>query len=251
MTKVPDGIQLHYARESVALMLWFMRRKVSEGVPFRAALADYADIYRKTSFFDLKDPEGNKRRRPEWEALVARLESAFRAPGGELDALALLDPHLKERVVRGLPLVDYQDHADFGCFYYAAMGDVIDLHFTNTLLPASPFRDPARLSRDLLALVADVRKKHPAATHIKCGSWLNAFPPFRALFPEGWKDSGEPKSFNSLGWWGQFARHDGDFHANNADRFRATGEFPYRCTFHQCRVAELEGHLRLAAAARN
>ncbi|MBI5201906.1 MAG: hypothetical protein HY925_10000 [Elusimicrobia bacterium] len=247
--KVPDSIQLNYARESVRLMLWFMKRKTKEGVPFRTALTDYADIYRKTSFFDLTNPDENKRRRPQWDELVARLEAVFPHLEGELSVLALLDPFLKERVVRGLPLVDYQAHADFGCFYYAPMNEVIDLHFTNTLLPASPFKDTAALVRDLASLVADVRAKHPSATHIKCGSWLNAFPPFRALFPGGWKDSGEPKSYNSLGWWGQFARHDGDFHAKNAEKFRSTGEFPYRCTFHKCSLAELEAFLKAGARA--
>lgn len=251
----PKRIQISYVRGIVGLMLWYMHRVMSVGrIPFATALADYADIYRKTAFFNLEDTAETARLRPQWLAACERLEAVFAAnlaaqgSSGPVEeqCLALLWPHLEERIDRGFPLVEYADKATFGCFYCRVDGPVVDLHFTNTVMPAAPFSAPADLARDLHALARHCRQMYPEATQIKCGSWLNAYPPFRRLFPASWKDSGEPKSYNSLGWWGQFLRHDGDFHVRSAEQFRQTGEFPYKCTFHQCALVDLEAHLREA-----
>lgn len=248
----PKVVQIRYIREIVKLMLGFMYRLQTEkGVPFSVALADYADIYRKTAFCNLKDESERQRLRPRWEECAAKLEGIFVAhlsrgrPAIEVEekGLELLWPHLLERIERGLPLVEYNRAAEYGCFYYHHADSVIDLHFTNTVMPQAPFRDPAARARELHALVRDCVRRHPGASRIKSGTWLNAYPPFRRLFPGSWQDSGEPKRYNSLGWWGQFVNHEGDIHARNAAKFRATGEFPYRGTFHHCETRALEEHL--------
>ena len=248
----PRHVQVSYITEIVKLMLWFMHRlMVEKKIEFAAALADYVDIYRKTSYFRLGDPEETQRRRPAWSRCAADLEEVFSrhlACGSppsrvEEEGLALLWPHLSERIDLGLPLVEYRRDASFGCFYYYVTGPVVDLHFTNTIMLAAPFKEPLQRARELYELVTHCRRRYREAEWIKCGTWLNAYAPFRSLFPESWKDTGEPKSYNSLGWWGQFVDHAGDIHTRNVQRFRATGEFPYPCTFHRCALSDLAAFL--------
>lgn len=248
----PKHVQLRYIREVVKIMLWFMYRLATErNIPFSLALTDYVDIYRKTSFFNLNDDSETQRLKPQWDDCSAHLEKMFTnhmssgdpSTRVEEDGLQILWPHLVERIDRGLPLVEYRGQAMFGCFYYHLTGSVVDLHFTNTIIPKAPLHDPNGRARELYGLVRLCRQEHPEAMQIKCGTWMNQYPPFRRLFPPCWKDSGETKSYNSLGWWGQFVNHKGDIHAPNVAQFRTTGEFPYRCTFHHCEIQALEDYL--------
>ena len=248
----PKQVQLRYIREIVMLMLWFMYRLVSEkNIPFSVALTDYVDIYRKTAFFNLADDSDTQRLRPQWDECSARLGKSFAshisvgspATQVEEEGLQLLWPHLVERIDRGLPLVEYRRDAMFGCFYYHVTKSVADLHFTNTIMPEAPLSDLAGRTRELYRLVLHCRQEHPETAQIKCGTWMNQYPPFRRLFPLSWKDSGERKSYNSLGWWGQFVNHEGDIQGHNVAQFRATGNFPYQCTFHRCETKILEDYL--------
>jgi len=245
-------IQLNYASEVVKLMLGHMYRLISEkGVTFAAALTDHADIYRKTSLFNLSDPSETERFKPRWERCVEELASVFddclkQGTGAarlEEEAQALLMPYLIERVDLGLPIVDYRQETSHGCFFYASMAEVIDLHFINGVMPESPFNRLGDRVQELLGLLDNCSKKHPRIDLIQFGSWLNDHPSYRILFPASWKNTGEAKSYNSLAWWGQFMDRRGDIHAGNAARFRETGEFPYRCTFHACRIQDLKDHL--------
>jgi hypothetical protein len=252
----PKAVQVRYIREIVKLMLGFMYRLLSEqNIPFSIALTDYVDIYRKTAFYNLTDASETQQLRPGWDECAIHLEKLFaghlsqghRAVHVEEEGLQLLWPHLSERIERDLPLVEYRREAAFGCFYYHGSNAVIDLHFTNAVMPQAPFKDPSARALELYALVRDCARTHPEAALIKSGTWLNEYPPFRGLFPEAWKDSGERKSYNSLGWWGQFVNHEGDIHARNVRTYRASGEFPYRGVVHQCETQALQDHLRRLA----
>jgi len=248
----PKLVQLNYIREIVKLMLSFMYRLASvKRIAFPVLLADYVDIYRKTSFFNLTDEAETQRLKPAWIDCSAKLENVFArhlsrgAPSADLEeaGIQVLWPSLVERIDRGLPLVEYRREASFGCFYYHVTDGVLDLHFTNAVMPDAPFKSLAGRARELYELVRHCGKHHPEATHIKSGTWLNDYPPFRSLFPPNWRDIGEPKSYNSLGWWGQFVNHKGDIHEPHAEQFRAKGTFPHPCTFHQCERATLEAFL--------
>lgn len=252
MDMPPRQIQVNYIREIVKLMLWYMSRLASEqGVSFSVALTDYVDIYRKTSFFNLNDAAETERLKPLWAQCAGQLGVVFEdrldrmEPSDVLEeeGLGVLWPSLAERIERGLPLVEYRVAAAFGCFYYHLNGTAVDLHFTNTLMPASPLKDFLGRAGELYELVRHCRLTHPEAVEIKCGTWLNEFLPFRRLFPADWKDTGEQKMYNSLGWWGQFVNHEGGINRRKAAQFRATGSFPYQCTFHQCEIKSLEDHL--------
>ena len=245
-------IQLNYASEVVKLMLGHMYRIISrKGIPFATALTDHADIYRKTSLFNLTDLEETQRSRPRWDQCVRELETVFDkcleqgtdAACLEKQAQAVLMPFLAERVDHGLPIVDYRQETSHGCFFYAPMDKVIDLHFTNKVMTESPFNRLGDRVQELLELLDNCSREYPRIDKIQFGSWLNDHPSYRRLFPASWKNTGETKSYNSFAWWGQFMARRGDIHAGNASRFRETGEFPYRCTFHACRIQDLKEHL--------
>lgn len=234
-------------------MLWYMYQLMSnQHIAFSAALTDYVDIYRKTSFYNLNDASETQRLRPLWREYAAQLEAIFKQhlsdarPVAEIEELGirLLWSYLVERIDRGLPLVEYRQSTTFGCFFYKVESAVIDLHFVNKVMPESPFEQPLDRAREMYQLLEYCLSNYPQVRQIKCGSWLNDYLPFRRLFPSTWQDSGERRSFNSLGWWGQFVNHYGDIHAHNAKQFRDTGNFPYQCTYHQCEIDDLRRHLR-------
>jgi len=253
----PKEVQLNYIKGTVPLMLWYMRKvMVGQGVPFSLALSDYVDIYRKTSLFNLHDPSKTESLRPKWLDMVACLEEIFTRNLSEQkhpyeleqQSLELLWPFLAERIDMGLPLVEFMEETSFGCFFYIFEDSAIDLHFVNKVLPESPFRNSADRVGELHRLVEHCQRVRPDLSRIKFGSWLNDYTPFSNLFPSTWQDTGEGKKFNSIGWWGQFVRHDGGFHSSNGEKFRATGEFPYQFSFHQWELGELKEHLRAMLA---
>ena len=245
-------IQLNYASEVVKLMLGHMYRLISDkGLTFSTALTEHTDIYRKTSFFNLTDPDKTKQSKPHWELFVEELASVFdrclkqgvNTTLLENEAHNLLMPFLTERLDHGIPIVDYRQKTSHGCFFYSPMTDIIDLHFINNVMPESPFNRLEDRAQELIGLLDNCSKKHPDIYSIQFGSWLNDHPSYRRLFPRNWQDTGETKSYNSLAWWGQFMDRRGDIHAGNAASFRETGVFPYRCSFHACRIPELKNHL--------
>jgi len=245
-------VQLEYVKGMVPLMLWYMRLVMGRWqIPFSLALTDYVDIYRKTSYFNLNDASETCANRSAWETLVGKMEAALHDcfSGGnattymEQKGLELLWPSLSERIERGLPLVEFRDETSFGCFFYILEDEAVDLHFVNKVMPESPFKNPLDRARELLRLVEHCQEIRPDLQRIKFGSWLNAYAPFNRLFPPVFKDTGERKKYNSIGWWGQFVSHRGDFHSLNAAKFRANGDFPYQFTFNQWELADLKKHL--------
>jgi len=249
----PKDVQVHYVGEIVKLMLWYMYQLMSNlQISFSVVLTDYVDIYRKTSFFNLNDASETQRLKPKWSECAAKLNAIFemhlsnKRPAAELEqqGLRLLWPYLVERVERGLPLVEYRENTTFGCFFYNLNDRVIDLHFVNKIMPEAPFTKLLGRAAELYKLLLHCKEDRPQIQKIKCGSWLNDYPPFCKLFPSTWQDSGERRSYNSLGWWGQFVNHYGDIHAHNAKQFRDTSNFPYQCTYHQCEIDDLRRHLR-------
>lgn len=233
-------------------MFWYMARLMTQqGTPFLVALTDVVDIYRKTSFYHLNDPSKTQQLKPAWQEVVLQLEALFQrhlrdnrpASIVATEATEFLWLHLMQRIDQALPIIEYRADTTFGCFFYNVQGRIIDLHFVNKVMPESPFAKLEDRARELLQLLRYCSEQDKHLSHLKFGSWLNDYPPFRRLFPASWRDSGEKKKYNSLAWWGQFMDHRGGFHAHNANRFRETGDFPYQCTFHQCDIKDLELHL--------
>ena len=248
----PREVQVSYVSEIVKLMLRHMYRLMSQqDMAFSTAIADYADIYRKTSYFNLNDPVESQKLRPQWNECAAELEALFgrcladRKPAEELETqgLELLRPSLTQRIDQGLPIVDYRQETSHGCFFYAVTDTAIDLHFVNRIMPESPFKNPVDRVRELHDLLQHCAERYPHLEQLQFGSWLNDYPSYRHLFPSSWRDTGERKSYNSFAWWGQFMNRWGDIHVHNARHFRETGEFPYQCTFHDCPTQDLKEHL--------
>ena len=245
-------VQLEYIKGMVPLMLWYMRLVMGQGqIPFSLALTDYVDIYRKTSYFNLNDANETSLNRPEWNTIVGKLEALLQGYSSgdspttkmEQKGLELLWPSLVERIDRGLPLVEFKDETSFGCFFYILEDEAVDLHFVNKVMPESPFKNLLDRASELLRLVEHCQDIRPDLLRIKFGSWLNGYAPFSRLFPPVFEDTGERKKYNSIGWWGQFVGHRGDFHSLNGDKFRANGDFPYQFTFNQWELADLKKHL--------
>lgn len=233
------------------MLLHIHRLMAQTSIDFSEALQNHADVYRKTSFYNLKDPSMTRELRPDWDRCAAQLASIMErslyhksSPSEAEDAgFALLEPYLNERIERGLPIIDYRQTTSFGCFFYETQASVLDLHFINRVMPASPFANIHERVIELTGLLSHCLQTNPNLKTIKFGSWLNDYPPYRKLFPASWHDSGERKKYNSFAWWGQFMNRQGDIHASNAEVFRETGNFPYQCTFHQCTIQDLQLHL--------
>lgn len=233
-------------------MLFYMHQLMAQGrAGFQDALHNHADIYRKTSFYHLEDPSMTSKLKPEWDRCTEHLAGLFRKsverskPSSETEdeGFEILKPYLEQRIKRALPIVDYRQSTSFGCFFYESEKSVLDLHFINSVMPDSPFENILDRAKELSKLLHHCSEVSPELRTIKFGSWLNDYPPYRQLFPTSWHDSGERKKYNSFAWWGQFMNRKGDIHSANATNFRETGIFPYRCTFHECTIRELQLHL--------
>lgn len=235
-------IRRNYDRECVKLKIWYVHHLLqTEQRPFEELIAGRADIYRRTHLWDGKRHPANGHADPEWNALVEGLKDLFRrhrddetTQALEDAAYALLLPAMEKRLAgeRGGDLWEGAGQiippTPYGCFSRDYAEDRVHIHFTNVLQPRSPFWDMPALTRSLLKLLDDLERDRPDIRLVQCGSWINNFPPFRSLFPPEWRDDGKRYTPGyTYGWWGQFMTHTGDFHYRNAERFRATGEFPY------------------------
>ena len=233
------------------MLLHIHRLMARTNIDFMEALQNHSDVYRKTSFYNLEDPSMTRELKPDWYRCAAQLASimdrSVHRKSSPLEAedacFDLLAPYLNERIESGLPIVDYLQNTSFGCFFYEAQASAINLHFINHVMPVSPFANIHERVLELTELLSHCNQIYPNLKTIKFGSWLNDYPPYQKLFPETWRDSGERKKYNSFAWWGQFMNRQGDIHASNSAAFRETGNFPYRCTFHQCTIQDLQLHL--------
>ncbi len=235
-------IRRNYDRECVKLKIWYVHRLLrTERRPFAELITTRVDIYRRTHLWDGKRHPAQGHPDPEWDALVAQLQALFDQHAADATtqaleeaAYALLLPAMEQRLAgerdgdlwkgagQEIPPTPYS------CFSRDYADDRVHLHFTNFLQPKSPFWDMPALARALLKLLDDLERDRPDIRRVQCGSWINGFPPFRSLFPPEWRDDGRRYTPGyTYGWWGQFMTHTGDFHYPNAEKFRATGAFPY------------------------
>ena len=142
---------------------------------------------------------------------------------------------------------NHGDASPFCGFTFDVDGERLQLHFTNTFDPDSPFRHPQALHHGLARLLERARTRHPKVSKVVCGTWLNSLPPFLSLFPSAWRTSAEtaPPAGHG-GWWGQFTDRTGNLHRGNAEHLRRTGSF--RHPFLRCSCT-LKGLRRYLAAS--
>ncbi len=251
-------IRRNYDRECVKLKIWYVHRLLqTEQRRFEELITTRVDIYRRTHLWDGKRHPAQGHPDPEWNDLVDRLQELFQnhradetTQALEEAAYALLLPAMEQRLAgerkgnlwegagQVIPPTPY------GSFSRDYAEDRVYIHFTNMVQPKSPFWDMPTLTRYLLKLLDDLEHDRPDIQIVQCGSWINNFPPFAALFPPEWHENSRVSGpAFTYGWWGQFMTHTGDFHYGNAKRFRATGEFPYTCISCSADRDSVRGHV--------
>ncbi len=259
-----------------------LERGEIRGEDVARALCTRVDLYRMTDFWDGRSGSSDGVSDPGWMRMVEEMAGWVRsAPSGgtgelERRVLGYLEPTLEARLPKdvGPPPV-----RAFGCWTYdvgwAGLGDrpgVLGkignwahlaavarkglrlparapenavLHIMNVMVPRSPFDDLPRLGLTLRRLIGEIRAKHPEVRELWCNTWLNEHPKFHELFPEVWFRQGRvspPGNFRN--WWGQFARRDGDFNEELAERFRQSGGvFPFRALLCHAGLEAIDGHL--------
>ena len=139
---------------------------------------------------------------------------------------------------------NHTDATPFGGFTHDIDGERLQLHFTNTFDPDSPFRHVPRVRAGLARLLEEVRTHHPGVSRVVCGTWLNSLTPFSGMFPAAWRANAETAlPAGHGGWWGQFTDRAGDLHRANAEHLRRTGDFRYPYRRCSCALDELRRHL--------
>lgn len=246
------------------------------------ALCKRVDLYRLTDFWSGRNDTDDGLADPEWMRVAHEITAWVRStPMAEVKALeervlALLEPSLERRLPRDVGPPPVQP---FECWTYepgwpgladapgrlgklrnpAHVGAMLRkmvglrprpsrdgvLHIMNVVVPRSPFEDMPRLARTLLALIDDVRERHPEVRELWCNTWLNDQPKFLTMFPSAWRGSARVSPpGNYRNWWGQFARRDGDFNETAAQAFRDSGGvFRYRALLCHAGLEEIARHL--------
>jgi len=246
--------QKNYAVKITELMLLYCYRKRKK-MDFLHLLNNECDIYRKTDLYNLKKKKFYKNKKKVWKKITKQIkEFSFEQEKKFLEkSQNTLYPYLIRRINKNKKLVEYNTYAKFGCFDFSVINGKIDLH-----MPVFRFMDPQYFrkkkysshqkflirSRDLLNLIKFVKKKYPKIVYVQMGSWMNQFKPFRVLFPKNWSANGKIKKKNSIAWWGQFLKSDGDINSKLYKKFKSVSVFKYSGLFYQCKVDELHKYLK-------
>ncbi len=255
-----DEIACEYVRELTKLKLWYVwwLRKHG-GLDFDTAVEKRVGIVRM-SVFRGDDPRNPG---PEdvggWERVLAKLRGVYEkhkdAPTSddiEAEGLKLLWPFLEPAIKRDLAETAQWLRDAIGCFQYEFRPfyaepdseDHLTLHVRNAYQPDSPFQHFSEMVDSLKQVVSRAELERPDVNMVQCATWLNSLPPFARLFPSAWIENARPGfPGNHTGWWGQFMDRRGGFHFVNAQRFRKTGEFPYRHVLCRCTTSDLLRHL--------
>jgi len=253
-------IRREYVQGVTKLKLWYVWRLWKrEGVDFEIAATKRVGICRLTVFGG-DEGRGRSEDTVGWQNVLGDLREVFErhradATSTEIEAegLALLWPYLEPCLERDVAEAAQWLANPFGCFKYEyrpfyaepESADHLTLHVRNAYRPDSPFRHVSGMIESLRAIAACAPRERPDVTWVQCATWLNSFPPFAKLFPQVWTDTALPgQPGNHMGWWGQFMDRRGGFHAENARRFRDSGQFPYMHRLCRCTISELRDHLR-------
>lgn len=248
-----------YLHDIVRLKLWFLHRFLTEhpGEPFRDALRNRVDIYRKTVFNPgllNPTPEEINFESAGWRALEEALESCFRSAGNdaarfEAEGFALLRDAVDGRAFRDWIDVSFINGYQCGSLRYeygALEKDTVDVHIANARRPGSMFEDPEYLPCCFVELMRVTEAKFNCR-RFRVISWLNSMPKWLEYFPQSFRDSRGSANTDiqwHYGFWGQFIDARGLFNKRNAERFRATGTMPYSTRESFCSFTAMRQHLR-------
>ena len=248
----PDPIRVSYVRGFIKLSLWYVHKVLREeqADDFAEVVNTLVNIYRNTAFYDGRHHPAHGDADPAWAEVLNGLEAVYDRHCDdptefEMEGLALLWPHLEARL-RQSSRNDGEERP-YECWTYDyRREDRLSIHIYNVYQPRSPLSEMwIPFSTSLYRLLRDSQLRRPEVKIVRCGSWLNSVPPFQALFPKSWLESGQVYSQvrYTAGYWGQFTDRRGDFHARNGALFRATGAFPFPCMICECCIEEVLAHL--------
>lgn len=248
-----------YLHEIVRLKLWFLHTYLTShpAEPFREALHERVDIYRKTIFNPglLNPTAGEINYQSEgWQMLETELEACFRSAGNdaarfENEGFELVRDAVDGRAARDWVDVSFLDGYQCGSlrYEYGTLGeDTVDVHIANARRPGSMFEDPEYLPCCFMELMR-VTEERFGCRRFRVFSWLNSVPKWLEYFPAEFTENREPANTDirwHYGFWGQFIDARGLFNKWNAERFRATGTMPYSTRESFCSFTAMRQHLR-------
>ena len=259
----PTEAWYDYVSGVVKLMIWHvwdLHHDSGDRSPVADNLDKRVDIMRKTILFDGRHPAtGLNPPIHQWDELKAELAKRIAAVGPAQDAETLEDacwellwpfvePTLEEAPKK---LQDIQEQP-YSCWSYQLHDKAperVSLHFSNAYQPESPFKSRrGDLISSLRQLLLHVRAAYPDVNRVQCGSWLNQFEPFLAVFPSSWAESFEPvyDYWATYGWWGQYMTSAGGYHQRNGNLFRARRVHPYTAGNSECGLDEAMDRLQAA-----
>lgn len=192
-------------------------------------------------------------REPNWLAFTAAIEERIRR--GQSLGVPELASSLYRDVVEAVAEADlaheakkWDDPCPFGPFRYDDPHEGYSaMHFHNAYMPESPFQDPGRLHRMLLAMVEDIERRGLDVRRVGVDSWVNHIRPFQACFPPSFAASITPTSIDNKGgkgWWGQFILRTAGFNEERAESLRRTRKFDFWRAHAECSFDEFRRHVR-------
>ena len=245
--------QLNYVIKITELMLLYSYRNKNK-IDFKNLINNYCDIYRKTNLYNKNKSCFKTNKEKVWKKIIDDIHrySFFNKQKYLNLSLKKLKPFFVKRVEEKINLTEYNLSAKYGCFNYSIIEKKIDLH-----MPVFQFINHKNFkknysydekfkmrAKDLLKLLKNVKKKYPKIKKIQMGSWLNEYKPFRSLFPKTWKPTKKEKKKNSIAWWGQFVRSDGNINEDLYKKFKKNLKFKYKGKFYECNVNQLYNYLK-------
>jgi|TARA_B110001452_G_scaffold187386_1_gene157758 hypothetical protein len=245
-------IQINYVMKAAEIMLLYCYEKKKKK-KFINLINEDCDIYRKTDLYNIKKNNFHKRKKIIWKKITIKLEifSKLNKKKFIIKSLQLLKFYFLQRITKNRSLIEYNTKAKFGCFSYSIIKNKVDLH-----MPVFQFINHKKIikkytknqkfnmrAEDLIKLVKSVNKKHPNVKIIQMGSWMNQYQPFKKLFPVTWKPTSKLKKKNSIAWWGQFIKSNGDINLDIYRNFKNSLKFKYQGRFYQCKILDLKKHL--------
>jgi len=267
MKSSPAEIRSEYVQEVIKLKLWYVwRLHKCDDVDFETAATKRVGICRLTVFGG-DEAQGRAEDTEGWESVLRELREMCERHAAdvtsaavEAEGLALLWPYLEPCIERDVAEAAQWLADSFGCFKYEYRpfyadpnsADHLTLHVRNAYQPDSPFEHLPEMIESLLTILSRAERERPDVQWTQCATWLNSLPSFARLFPQSWTDTALPGQPGShLGWWGQFVDRRGGFHAENARRFRESGQFPHMHRMCRCMISDLENHLNGLATDTN
>ncbi len=262
----PKTLEEHreYLYGIVKLKLFYLHVRQTEldpDEPFRDAIRNRVDIYRKTEANPGPlNPVTLHFDEPAWRvmedqalALMEKYNSSSESDrkNFEEEAFPVFKDSIDLRCER-----DYLDPTVLARYQCGSLRHDLQLnqegylgfHIANSVCPRSIFDDPLHLPRCFRALLR-IAEEDFHAKGLVTNTWLNSSERWLGCLPQAWRNNlAEPMdpvktAAWHYGWWGQFISARGTLQKKNADFMRANKTFPYLPRTSHATLSEFKEHL--------